>query len=266
MLSRTSFRAFRSAHALSAVLCAAMAAPAMAGLVGPAFSITASDAMGHEATYTAEATWDGATQSWSFGESDTVYLMDGDTRVATLNPLRQASGSGSVYYSDPVVSLNFSVQAGATTTNFRIASALLSFPTIPGASAKGAASASFSVTDVNGNGAALTGVGDPFGAQGGYLAQYNGWAGNIPFPAGSTFAELHHSVTALPFQTRTVTGDVPPIGLQAIGTSVSDISSLVSFSLSARDLASGTTTFVVIPEPASLALLALGGLLVARRR
>lgn len=270
MLSRNGFRAFRGARSLTALLCAGIAAPAMAGLVGPAFSITATDALGNEATYTAEAEWDGAAQTWTFGESETIYLMDGATRVATLNPLATpgggGSGTGSVYYADPIVNLNFSVQAGATSTVFRIASALLTFPTIPAPLAKGSASAAFSVTDVNGNGATLTGIGDPFGAQGGYLAQYNGLAGNLPFPAGTTFAELHNSVTALPFSTRTVSTNVPPAGLQNIGTALNDMSSLVSFTLSARDLASGTTSFFVIPEPASLALLAAGGLLLARRR
>jgi hypothetical protein len=38
------------------------------------------------------------------------------------------------------------------------------------------------------------------------------------------------------------------------------------FILSAGDQASGTSTFVVVPEPATLAFLALGGLLAARRR
>ncbi|MBI5864678.1 MAG: PEP-CTERM sorting domain-containing protein, partial [Planctomycetes bacterium] len=37
------------------------------------------------------------------------------------------------------------------------------------------------------------------------------------------------------------------------------------FTLSPFDLASGTTTFEIIPEPASLALLLIGGLLIRRR-
>ena len=48
---------------------------------------------------------------------------------------------------------------------------------------------------------------------------------------------------------------------------VSDISSRFSFTLSANDIASGTSIFtVVIPSPGSAALLGLGGLVAIRRR
>ncbi|MBU0639367.1 MAG: PEP-CTERM sorting domain-containing protein [Planctomycetes bacterium] len=163
------------------------------------------------------------------------------------------------YVNDPQVNLNFSVQAGAVDTTFTIASALLSFPTIT--SAEAVASAAFSVTDLNGTGVTLSGLGPQNGA---FVAQYNGWAAML---LGTTYADVIDEVkTTMPYGTNSVSIDVPEVGTNPIGDPVDDISSLIKFGLTANDLASGTTTFVVTPEPGSLALLALGVLVAGRRR
>jgi|GEM_PF-511458 len=238
------------------------AAAVNADIVGDGFLIIATDqSSGESASYTANVTWDG--QAWSWASSDPIELRDPSNNdlLGTINPVGDPLGSSIQYYQDPVVAMNFSVQAGSSTTTFMVGSALLSFPTINGAEA--VASAAFSVTDPIGDGAVLTGIGDPAGTQGGYLAQYNGFAGTI---AGTTFAELQQSVVAAPFSTNTVTQSFPGgSGMAPIGDPVSDMSTLVSFTLSPFDLASGTTSFSIVPEPASVVLLALGFCLVRRR-
>jgi hypothetical protein len=112
--------------------------------------------------------------------------------------------------------------------------------------ADGRASCGFSVTDTDGDGVVLTGVGDPAGTQGAYLAQYNGFAGTL---SGTTFAEVVHSLTAGSLTTATTSVDVPPLGFLQIVDPVSDMSVMVSFDLSANDLASGTSTFVLVERP-----------------
>ncbi|MBU0616913.1 MAG: PEP-CTERM sorting domain-containing protein, partial [Planctomycetes bacterium] len=134
------------------------------------------------------------------------------------------------------------------------------FP-IPAAYATGHASASFTLTDFDAGSATLTGIGD---TGGGYLAQYNGWAGD-PFggPQGTTFAEGIFAMSAGFLETVTEDFVHPET---AIGETVNDMSSLVSFTLSAQDLASGTSSYVIVPEPGALTLLALGAVALLRRR
>ncbi len=235
---------------------------AQADIIGDGLVITAEDGLGNSATWTAPLTWDG--QRWTYNGSQEIELRDPDTNVLLgyINPADgPADGTSVEYLQDPVINLNFSVQAGANPTTFYIASALLTFPTI--ANPVGAASAAISVTDAMGDGATLTGIGLSGGA---YLAQYNGYAGANP-PAGTTFAELHPNVVAGPFSTTTVSDEVPAGGgFTPIGTPVDDMSSLVSFTLSAFDLASGTSVYTIVPEPGTLAMVLGLAVVVARRR
>ena len=53
---------------------------------------------------------------------------------------------------------------------------------------------------------------------------------------------------------------------QPTGIDVTSISASWDFTLSAFDSATGTSTFTIVPAPASAALLGLGGLAAARRR
>lgn len=226
---------------------------AFSDIIGPAFSITAITDQG-SATWTAEGEWDGDAYTWSSNDPVELRADDGQL-LATLNPTG-ASGSGFLYYEDPQVSLDFSVMAGPSDTMFVIDSALLSFPTITGA--EGRASAAYSLSDLNGNGAALSGT-----ASGGvgYLAQYNGFV-----PGGTTFAGLISGLSvATPFGSDSTSEAEPSSGFALIGDPISDMSVRAAFSLSAGDLASGTTTFVVVPEPTTCLLLC-GGLLLIRRR
>ncbi len=159
-----------------------------------------------------------------------------------------------VINTDPFVTLNFSAVAGPFGTNFTITSAVIPF--VPIANPDAYATAAITVTDNNLNGATLTGLLPGTKA---YRAYYNApavdWAvlvDPVVAPAGAS-AVGGERRPALPQLWETIAGNVDQIGSQ------------FRFHLTALDSASGTSRFEVVPEPVSLALLALGGLLVRRR-
>lgn len=183
--------------------------------------------------------------AWSMDVPQDIVTRSGEV-VATI-------GSGSLYIrEDPQITMGFSVQAGSSTTTFTINSALVPVnPTITNGTAF--ASAALTLTDTLGNGATLTGL------NGGnaYRADYNGFVGS-----GTQFASLVNTFNAGPLQTIPAAGSLGPVG---VATTVSDMSSGLHFDLSARDLASGTTDYILTPEPSALVLVALGSLMLRRR-
>ena len=164
---------------------------------------------------------------------------------------------------DPVVNLNFSVQAGGADTDFTISSALLSFAGINMAEGRATAGITLTDSDSLGNGATITGL-QPGGKI--YTAHYNGFV-----PGGSTFANLVSGFSVGSFSSQTQSEALPPgVGtFIPIAGTVSDMSSQFKFRLTAEDQASGTSTFIVreaVPAPGGAAVLALAGLSVVRRR
>jgi len=224
------------------LLCAAfLTTPADADITGGAFNITATTVEGDQASFLIEAP--AGAKSWVWSSNQRVELISPTTGavVAVLNPDERETGVE--YIDDPVIGLIFSVQAGAATTTFTITSALLSFAPLV---AEGRATAGFSLTDFDGDGATLTGIGDPQGTQGGYLAQYNGFAGTL---SGTTFAELIPSMSATAYATTTGSDAVPQVGFNSIAAPTFDMSVMISFNLSPNDLASGTSVFVLQQRP-----------------
>jgi hypothetical protein len=92
-----------------------------------------------------------------------------------------------------------------------------------------------------------------------YEANYNGLA-----PAGTNFAAFIPGLVVATPGGSNATSDGTG-GFLPIAGAVSSMSSRFAFTLSAHDSASGTSSFVVVPEPASLALV-LAGVLAFRRR
>jgi hypothetical protein len=230
---------------------AALSAVASAGLGDYPFRIVASSSLG-TAMYQvgiSDFQYNPVAGTWTWNLSGPVELSTGSgTLIGTL------SEGNAHYVADPVINLGFVVAAGGAATHFTISSALLSFPTIT--PAHGIASASTTLTDGNGDGGTLTGL---LGGKS-YRAHYNGF-----LAAGTTFTSL---TGGLAVGAHGSTSTTESFGFAPMG-SVSDMSSQWDFTVSALDLASGTSHYNVelVPEPASMAGFALGlGFLAARRR
>lgn len=205
---------------------------------------------------------DGDTIRFNFngGPDNAIIVLDGEGGIAfalrTLNIDVTADTASRGATGEQRVNVGFDLVAGSQNSTFVVDSAFLSFAQIDNAAAQ--ASASVSVTDLGSGSATLSPIGG-----GMYNAHVNGQA-----PGGTQVASLlNNPLTATGvFGSNTATEDFGAGGFVSLGQSVSSISSQFAFSLSAGDLGSGTSTFVVIPAPASIALFGLGAVATIRRR
>lgn len=234
----------------AAALLAIVAGTASADISTTIFSITA-EAPGN------------APMTWSAEINPNDIDVNGNYNWTLAQPVEMRNAQNELIFrlesaslgiiADPVVSLNFGVVAGQQNTVFTISSANLSFSPI--ATATGRATAGVSATDLNGDGVTFT----PWNG-GAYASQYNA--------ASSTFQNLINAPisTGVAFGVVNSNENFPLVGFAPIAGAVSDIQSAWRFSLSAGDLASGTSAFEVVPAPASAALLGLGIIAAGRRR
>lgn len=180
----------------------------------------------------------GGNEGIEFGSSDFIrYEIQGSN-------LRMGGGA-------QTVNLNFNVSAGFANTAFALSAAPVAFPAF--ASATGVASATVGLTASSNPLSAPGATFSPDGV-GSYQANYSA--------GGSVFADLFTSSLSIPSGSATFTDNFAG----ALFGSVGDIGAEWNFTLTARDQASGVSTFTVVPAPSALALLGLGGLVAVRRR
>jgi len=181
---------------------------------------------------------------WTLPAAVDVVAANG-TRLAAIRQLTLQSDT------EPYVNVRFAVEAAETDTTFRISSTIVSFATLT--DPKAYASAGVTLTS-NEDGATITGLLD-----GGtlYEARYN---------HTSVYADLVSSFSIAADQTITHGQRLPTSGYATIAGGVSSIESEFYFTLSALDQASGTSRFEVVPEPMTMGLLTLGGLVMLYRR
>jgi hypothetical protein len=212
---------------------------------------TGQDSFGSITITEEDGWWEGGTFYW---QTATPIAL-GDTG-ATFGPAVVTSYidpvSGRAY---PAINVGFAVSAGATDIDVLISSALLSFPEISPAFAR--ASAAFTVTDFLGAGTTLTGTGGLSGMA--YRAWYNGY-----LEAGNEFCGLIDQMYAQAGSFG-LAENYPGGGLYLPIGAAQDMSSQISFTLTAFGLASGSATFEIIPEPGTVLLL-IAGLGLLRRR
>jgi hypothetical protein len=197
--------------------------------------------------------WVSVTASNSSG-SETLTFTDaqigaGLTDVAILDGSFDLKLFGK---SDPEIGAEFGVRAGNTDTTFSISSGLETFAALTNPTAY--ASAGVTLTDRSPAGATITGL----YADGKInQAMYNGttaWANLV-----RTFSVTGNTLTNDEFQGT-------PGSPMVINDTLTSIESNFYFTLTAKDSASGTSNFTVVPEPATIALLGLGVLAMLKKR
>lgn len=157
---------------------------------------------------------------------------------------------------DPQIALGFTLSAGPALTTVTISSAVLSFGAM-GNPHQCLATVAPSITDLDQplNGATLTGCG---GSQGSvYVASYN-------VPPGTVFAEFVQQLQSVPPDGSA--GGSGNTGVVGISGAVTSMQVQFEFTLSAGDQVSATSNYIVMPEPASLALMVVGAVALRRRR
>jgi hypothetical protein len=253
------FLATRRCRALLGLVAIGAGSAALADLSNVVFRVTATSVDNPSLSAMFEVTqdqgsWSDDTFLWTLPAS--VLLTDPDSGDA----IGRITGGMARYVADPIISLGFNFEnllPGSVI--YQIDSGLLSFP--DQAPAQATATAGVTVTDSDGipdNGAVAIGATGVSGTSC-YQANLNGL-----IPAGSQFAELVAGVIAGDGQSNTASQNTG--GLQNVAGAVTSASTQFRLSITGLDSVSGTSNFRIIPEPATLSLLALAGLAVLRRR
>ena len=187
-----------------------------------------------------DGVWDPQEQTLTWCLPETVDLYDdvGGGWVASLLDATlfvRLAGTGEI-------EMNVGVLSGPSTTTVIIGSPLVTFSeTIPANFSKGRAAASFTLTDVDGDGAILVGYGAP--GSGAFRSYYNGY-----LSGGTRFTHLVGLIYVDSGGTATASQSDPAVGYRSIGETINDFSTEIAFTVSPIELAFATTTSGM-PEP-----------------
>jgi hypothetical protein len=165
------------------------------------------------------------------------------------------------YDADPQVDLRFALRNTSMTDDcfFSITAATIQFTPVQDAQAAASASVTLSQGAGSPSGGALTGLFDGFL----YEARYST---SDTVNEQIVFAQLVPSISFSSGLGLSSTQQLPASGMSSLGTTVHMMESEFQFTLSPGDQASGTSAFLVTPEPASGLLVLLAGVLGLRRR
>lgn len=224
------------------------AASAVAGTLSTTyFRIDAQNASGSAfwqvSSADASISYDSGTNSWTWS-----------TGLRTLSNGASLNDATLTIVGDPAdfrrIGLTFSANAGISDTTFTIRTAVLTFDSpLPNADTL----ASPSLT--------LTRQGDP------HTASVVGSGGDGGTSAYAAYRDGILAYELLPgLTTQTSDTQSANTGWNAVGGAISSINVLYAFEVTAGDQVSGSSNYVVTPEPASAVLLALFGLALTRRR
>ncbi|MBI5864676.1 MAG: hypothetical protein HZB38_09235 [Planctomycetes bacterium] len=184
-----------------------------------------------------EGYWDPVDGSYTYFQNDPIPVIS----EATGEVVATVLNIDLLLRNSPVneVQLGFVVEAGHDSTTFHIDAPINRFLSIPAAEARGRATASFTIADMDGDFAMLVGSGPP--GTGAYTASYNAAADD----PGSPFTNLVYFVYAGQDSSATGSQNDPPAGYRPIGSIVRSSTVEISFEMTANDLASSTTRFVI---------------------
>jgi hypothetical protein len=154
---------------------------------------------------------------------------------------------------EPWVRLNYTVYAGSAPTTFVLNSPVVTFDAMSNPLAYANAQLTLNDNDSSLDGALQTGL---YSGTKNYRAFYNG-ATTFAYLVSTFSCGTDDGATAMERRPATAPN------WETISGSVSSIQSQLNFTLSKNDSSSGTTIFkVIVPEPATVCLLGLGGLVL----
>lgn len=187
--------------------------------------------------------WDPESSSYTYIQEEPVEIHSETTGepLASLDNCYLFFRTGSINE----IQLSFSVRATSIDTIFFADSPILQYLSVPATEARGRAVASFSVSDLDDNGALLMGIGEGAGP-GAYTARIN----TTTQDPGSAYSNLVNFVYAGPGASAVVTQNDPPSGYRPIGAVTRSSMVHFSFQASVNDAITATTRFIVLGRSA----------------
>jgi hypothetical protein len=220
-------------------------AVAEVAIVGPPLRIEATSEHGSGVFMVelGDLVWTASNQTATYSRSSPLEISDAGSGqvIATLTSLTLRFIRGSR------VDVNVSCRAASADLIISFRSGSLAFDTISSAAAEAKASATVSLADTDGDGAVLFGIGPPgTGIHQSFINHESG--------VSARFSTLLGMVAVGSGGAGSVYQTDPPSGYRAVGASVSDMSVVVAFALTANDIATLSSLYAILPLPDDVAL------------